>query len=412
MGNSKQKQVYISTLGMFDVHVNDQSILHYFGNSKKTLLLFKYFVAHIGEKVYTTKIMDAVFSQYQYQDPNNTLRGHIHRLRGILNKVNEECGAKLLKIEYLADHYIFSVDKSCSVDYAKLLNEIKKKPTIDRGGQRRAEEVKLLYRGDFMPGDDSEWVKPIRVELSKQFGKYITAYLKCYFDEGYDQELVEEVDAVFERLLFEEDVQVMYIQSLMKLGQSKQAMSHVEYLTSRYEAELMTKPSERILQAVRGIADRDSSASVSMDLFEIEKMVRKTEGSTERGAFVCDREFFLELFRLMIRQKARDERYFFIGVASIAASDFRDMPVAEMREAQDKVVNIIASSIRAQDAVSRITDTQVAFMFLDALEGTVENVGERIKERLTELETTSNLIITISYKAIIHENEYLREVTL
>ena len=95
-----------------------------FGNSKKTISLFKFFVAHIGQKLSTNRIMESVFSQYKYQDPSNTLRGHIHRLRAVLNKINEETGSKVLTIDYLADHYIFSIGPDCQVDYLEFLDEV------------------------------------------------------------------------------------------------------------------------------------------------------------------------------------------------------------------------------------------------------------------------------------------------
>ena len=412
MTSAKPKNISISTLGIFDIYLNDKSILHYFGNSKKTLLLFKYFVGNVDEKVYTNKIMESVFSQYKYQDPSNTLRGHIHRLRGILNKINEECGADLLHIEYLADHYIFVVDKSCSVDYLEFTEEVKKKPTIDKVGQKRAETIKQLYKGEFMPDDAaSEWTAPIRINFAKQFGKYINAYLACYYDAEKYQELVEEVDSILEKVLFEEDIQAMYIRALIKMNKNKQAMTHYEYLVQRYETENLAEPSDKIRSATKSLTEK-TSALESIDLFEVEKMVRKAEIGAQSGAFICNKDFFFELFRLMIRQKARDQRYFFVGIAGISASDFRDMSADEMHQMQTEVKNLIAGTVRAQDAVSRISNTQVGFMLFDALEGTVERIGLRMKEALAKLEKRHNLVVTITYKSIIHEKEYSGESTL
>ena len=412
MTSKEQKQLSIITLGTFDIQIDGESILYYFGNSKKTLQLFKFFVGNIGERVHSGKIMESVFYQYKYQDPNNTLRGHIHRLRGILNRINEECGSLLLQIDYLSDHYVFIVDDACSVDYVLLEEEISRKPSIDKLGQKRAEAVKELYKGEFMPDDKAtEWTAPVRLDLAKQFGKYINAYLTCYYDEKKYQELVEEVDKLLELIIYEEDIQAMYIRALMKLDKGQQAASHYQYLSQRYEADKFAEPSERIKNASRGIADRSEKIE-SIDLFEVEKIVRKAEINAQDGAFICDKDFFFELFRLMIRQKARDQRYFFIGIANISASDFRDMSVDEMHQMQTEVKDLIAHTIRAQDAVSRISNSQVGFMLFDALEGTVERIGMRMKEELAKLEKRYNLVVTITYKSIIHEKEYSGENTL
>lgn len=412
MDELKKMTISISTLGAFDIYLKDESVLHYFGNSKKTLHLFKYLVGHIGEKTSTNKIMDSVFSQYKYQDPSNTLRGHIHRLRGVLNKINEEAGDRVLNIEYLADNYIFTINSHCKVDYIEFVEEMKKKPAIDKVGQKKAEQIKLLYKGEFMPDDeDQEWTLPVRLDLAKQFSKYMFQYLSLLFEAEKYEEIVEEVDSILEKVIFEEDIQLLYIQALVKLGKSKQITDHYDYLVQRYEAEDSMELPDKIKNVVKGQGEK-REALTSLDLFELEKIVRRVENESKEGAFICDKEFFFELFRLMIRQKARDDRFVYVGLVNIATSDFRDMEPKEIREIQIIIKSLIANTIRAQDALSLISDTQVAFMLFDALEGTVERIRDRIVKELEELEKTHNLVVTINYKSIVHEKEYSREKTL
>lgn len=412
MEYNKSSVLSINTLGVFDIHSNGESLLAYFGNSKKTISLFKFFVANIGNKVSTNRIMESVFSQYNYQDPSNTLRGHIHRLRAILNKINDRAGSKILTIEYLADHYMFIISEDCHVDYIEFLEEVKKKPAIDKLGQKKAEYIKNLYDGDFMLDDESnEWAMPMRIDINKQFNKYMQAYLNLFYEAEKYEELVEEIDVLLEKLIFEEEIQELYLEALVKLNRNKQAQDHYEYLELRYKNEYGIEPSERLKEAVKRPLEANEP-SVSIDLFEMEKIVRKTEASEREGAFICDKEFFFELFRLVIRQKSRDDKSFIVGMVNVATSDFRDMDAEEMKEVQMKLKELMAKSIRSQDALSLISDTQVAFMLLDTLDGAVERIGKRIKEELANIEKEHNLVVTIKYKPISHAKEYYKETSI
>ncbi len=412
MDYGKSSGLFIHTLGVFDIYYNDKSLLNYFGNSKKTISLFKFFVGNIGHKVSTNRIMESVFSQYKYQDPNNTLRGHIHRLRAVLGKINDEAGFNGLNIEYLADHYMFTVSPDCQVDYLEFLEEVKKKPAIDKIGQKKAEYIKQLFGGEFMVDDESqEWAIPMRVDINKQFSKYMQAYLNLYFEAGKYEELVEEVDSLMERLIFEEDIQELYIKALVSLGRNKQALDHFDYLQQRYALEDGVEPSEKIRKAAKSLVG-DKDKAISFDLFELEKLVRKIEEESRDGAFVCGKEFFFELFRLIIRQKNRDERFFIIGLVNVATADFRDIEPDEMKEVQSELKRLISKSVRSQDVLSLISDTQVAFMLFDAMEGTVEKIGSRMKEELKAIEENFNLVVTINYKPISHAKTYHKESTI
>lgn len=412
MDHGKSSLVFIHTLGVFDIYHHEKSLLTYFGNSKKTISLFKFFVGHIGQKLSTNRIMESVFSQYKYQDPSNTLRGHIHRLRAVLNKINEETGSKVLTIDYLADHYIFSIGPDCQVDYLEFLDEVKKKPTIDKIGQKKAAYIKQLYGGEFMLDDEShDWALPIRLDLNKQFDKYMQAYLLLHFEAERYEDLVEEVDPIMEKLVFDEDIQELYIKSLIELNRNKQAMDHYEYLIQRYEAESGIEPSEKVKKAIKRLMG-EKDPSVSIDLFELEKIVRRAEADSHEGAFVCDKDFFFELFRLVIRQKSRDQRFFLVGLVSVATADFRDMDPQEMKDVQVELKKLISATIRSQDVLSLISDTQVAFILFDTLEGTVEKIGKRMKEGLSKIEKKYNLVVTINYKPISHAKEYSKESTI
>ncbi len=410
----RDQQVQIQTFGFFDIFIGDESAIRKFGSSKKTIALFKYFVAHIGDKLPSHKILEANFSEYNYQDPGNTLRGHIHRLRGVLNDFNKRTGIKTFSLDYIADYYVFSVGKNCRIDFLEFLDLCKDEPELKTAAdQKNLDRIKELYRGSFLQDSDNlDWVRPIRHEYRKKFSRHFISVLEKLVEEGRYQEALQEADAVMERLFFEEDFQALYFKLLIALGKNQEAMDHYEFLSERYHNEKGTSPTEKLTVFFKKIQEATDSES-SIDFFSIEKKLRQMEEGVRQSAFFCSKEFFLDLYRLETRRKKRnDKRVTSVGLITMATADYRDMSKSEVSTVQDKIIDLLSKNIREQDVMTVLNDTQVGFMLFDAMETTVINVDDRIKQQMDRICREHNLVMTITFKTITQGEEYSREITL
>ncbi|MDO5062865.1 MAG: BTAD domain-containing putative transcriptional regulator [Peptostreptococcaceae bacterium] len=414
MAKKQQSKIKIQTFGFFDLLIDDESAIQNFGSSKKTLALFKYFVAHTNDKLPTHKIMEANFSEYNYSDPGNTLRGHIHRLRAVLNALNKQVGFKAFSVDYVADYYIFTVSKNCSIDFIEFLSLIKEEPTTETiSGRERLERVKELYRGNFLQDSEGlEWVKPIRFDMRKKFSRYIDSILEDLYEQGEYNEALLEADSVMEKLFFEEDFQEIYLKVMIALEKTQEAIDHFDFMSQRFQSEKGILPSEKLSGLFKRIAEMTESIS-STDFFTIEKKLRQTEAGTNNGVFVSSKEFFMDLYRLEVRRKKRHgDRITSVGIVNIATADFRDMKREEIKTVQDELTELISKTIRAQDVMTILNDSQIAFMLFDALDTTVVDVDDRMKEDLNRIKEQYKLVITINYKTITAGNEFSGELTL
>lgn len=414
MAKKQQSKIKIQTFGFFDLLIDDESAIQNFGSSKKTLALFKYFVAHTNDKLPTHKIMEANFSEYNYSDPGNTLRGHIHRLRAVLNAINKQVGFKAFSVDYVADYYIFTVSKNCSIDFLEFLSLIKEEPTTETiSGRERLERVKELYRGNFLQDSEGlEWVKPIRFDMRKKFSRYIDSILEDLYEQGEYNEALLEADSVMEKLFFEEDFQEIYLKIMIALEKTQEAIDHFDFMSHRFQSEKGILPSEKLSGLFKRIAEMTESIS-STDFFTIEKKLRQTEAGTNNGVFVSSKEFFMDLYRLEVRRKKRHgDRITSVGIVNIATADFRDMKREEIKTVQDELTELISKTIRAQDVMTILNDSQIAFMLFDALDTTVVDVDERMKDELNRIKEQYKLVITINYKTITAGNEFSGELTL
>ncbi len=414
MGKKDQNLVKIQTFGFFDIFIGNESVIKSFGSSKKTLSLFKFFVTMVGEKLPTHKIMEASFSEYNYSDPGNTLRGHIHRLRTVLNNLNKKVGMKVFSIDYVADYYIFTTGKNCSIDFLDFLSIVKEEATLDtQEGRNRYEKLKAIYRGSFLEDSEAlEWTNLFRLDFHKRFSRYVNSILQGMYSAKEYNEILVEADSVMSRMFYEEDFQEIYLKALISLDKAQEAIDHFAYMTRRYQNEKGAPPSERLGILIKRLQEVTENTS-STDFFTIEKKVRQTETGSNNGVFISSKDFFMDLYRLEIRRKKRhDNRITSVGIVNIATADFRDMRREEIRQVQSRITDLISRTIRAQDVMTVLNDSQIAFMLFDALDTTVVDVDERMKPELDEIKKEYSLVITISYKTITAGNEFSKELTL
>ncbi len=405
-----EQQIRIQSFGYFDIYINGESVIQSFKNSKKTITLFKYFVAFIGEKLTAHRIMEANFGEYMYSDPSNTLRGHIHRLRGVLADFNQMLGYKAFSLDYVADYYVFSIAGEPSIDFLEFQERVKSEDFSDK---ENLKEIKAIYRGDFM--DDTEsigWSRMIRQDYRKRFLRYMTRVIYDLCEKGEYLEALAEADSVQDRLFFEEDFQEAYIKTLVALEKKQEVLDYYDFLKTRYQVEKVLSPPERITTMVKRL-DEMMEEVKSMDFFSIEKKLRQAEEISGDGVFFCSKEFFLDLYRLEARRKKRDpNRITSVGIVHFDAADYRDMSKEEMKEIQEKIAALISKTIREQDVLTILSDTQIAFMLFEAQPGTVVDVDERMKDEMNRIKSEHMLVIKISYKTITAGNEYSKELML
>ena len=117
--------VKISTLGDFDITVEDISIMDYIGNSQKLMKLFKYFLIHRDIKLLPETIIEDLWIDEDFINPINMIRTQISRLRNILD-IDEMEIETFFNIKYTAGYYVFTLSDACRVDFIEFENILEK----------------------------------------------------------------------------------------------------------------------------------------------------------------------------------------------------------------------------------------------------------------------------------------------
>ena len=97
--------------------------------------------------------------------------------------------------------------------------------------------------------------------------------------------------------------QLIYIEALIEIGNIKQAQSQYEYITSMLYKEMGVKPSTALRNLYQQIKCNDDK--ILLDLNSIQELMMDRNDSD--GAFFCEPDTFISVYKLECRRVARTE---------------------------------------------------------------------------------------------------------
>ena len=158
--------VKIYTLGRFVIKRGERTLSDVTSRSRKAWELFKYLIAHRDKTAHPEVVLETLWPEQHYADPNVAIRALVYRLRQILEK---ELAAPELAANITFGHgcYRWEQHYDCWLDIDRLESLCGQ---AQRAGGAKPEEAIAaykeavsLYLGDFLPDCAyQEWVLPAR----------------------------------------------------------------------------------------------------------------------------------------------------------------------------------------------------------------------------------------------------------
>ena len=155
----------VITLGNFDVVDNGDSLTEKYSSSLKLWELFKFLITYRDELILPEKIIDSIWPESDYQDPNRTLRALVFRLRKILSQYDDQDGKDI--IVHSHGCYKLCTNKFEYIDVVELEKLYKK--AIATTEESPAKAIGLYYsiidmykNGYLIQSHEYEWLIPAR----------------------------------------------------------------------------------------------------------------------------------------------------------------------------------------------------------------------------------------------------------
>lgn len=242
----------IITLGNFDLRIRNESLLDLKHNrSYKIMDLLKLFVTYKDKNLMADAITEKLWPDNELLDSRNALRTQIYRLRKMLAEMGimkDHDDDRYCQLNFLNGYYVFSLNGNCSLDTDLFEKYIQNGNTLKEEDSRQSmvwyQKALDLYKGEYLPDNMyTEWVIPARNRYHRLYFRALLQQLDLLKQENRSQEIIDICDEAFQIDPYEEAVQEYYLDSLIKLGQIRQAASHYKYITNKLNQELGVKPS-------------------------------------------------------------------------------------------------------------------------------------------------------------------------
>jgi len=217
--------IKISTLGRFEIMMDDKLLAFTGKVPKKPLELLRALIAFGPVNVPVNKITDALWPEADGDKANSSFRVALHALRGLLGSD---------KAVLSGEERVSLNPEHCYLDHAVFLKLVEDVVSLKSdSGKAKAKQMMMLaeratgiYKGNFMEGEDSyPYIAAMRERLRSGFVLIADAAGKTYEDKGQWQKAAN----LYEKGLEADELQEEFYRRLMRcfgeLGRYNEAAS-------------------------------------------------------------------------------------------------------------------------------------------------------------------------------------------
>lgn len=386
----------IYTLGNFDIKYNGKSILDMKGYPYKTFKLFKYFITNEGKKLLPENIIEDLWEDNEYNDPQGALRTQISRVRKMIDI--ERLNLKpFFTIQYLNGYYVFKLGKEATLDARKfetLINPIK--PPKDKLElENTLKEAICIYNGDYLQElNDEDWLISIRMRYDRLYLKALLAYLQILLSKKQYHDIISICEKAIEHKFYEEIIHIYFLEALIKIGQERYAANHYEFYTSKFYNDLGVPPSKKakeIYIRLQTMKENISEKIIDMDIIKTILREDKTE-----GPLVCDFSYFKFLYNFEIRNIERNkDKDIILSIITIDNSSHKILRIDDLKEAIKILKSIIYNTLRKGDVVTQWNDSQLMILLYNINIDNIDGTMKRIVDQFDKQKVKNDIILSI-----------------
>lgn len=371
-------QEQVLKIGMFggcsltygDVTLDDKNI-----RSKKIWAPLEYMIAFRSRDISREELIEIIDPQEKSENPNNTLKTLIHRIRHTLDELRMADGKDI--IIQSRGSYAWNPQISCVVDTEQfeILCQTGDRAEEDSEKLAAYEKALELYKGDFLPKSAMEsWAVQLNiyyhtmyintahkaVELYRAFDRYDRIVKTCQ-----DALKIDPYDEFFYREL---------IWALVEQKNPQAALDQYQKMSSLFYKEFGVTPSKELSKLYREIIK--STKKVETDLNIIKEDLWDRDST--RGAFFCEYEIFKDIYRLEVRSAARTGVSVYICLLSFFGKNAKAPSTKILNKYMDRLQDCICHSLRRGDVFSKYSISQYILMLPTVTYETGEMVLNRI----------------------------------
>ena len=375
-------ELYITTLGDFDIKSGDKSLLEESNRSYRIYKLLQYFLTFRNKKLLPETIIENLWKDSESFDPKNMLRAQIFRLRQMLKRIlpEDEDETDYLQINFSNGYYFLEVGNKVKID-----NDIFEK-LISEGDSHRIENTSIaleyynhaleLYKGLYLGKNSYEiWIVPIRNHYSRLYLKTLFNTIEIYKEKDEEEKIIQLCEKAIAVEPYEEQIHICLMDAMLKIGQIQNARDYYDYIISTLEKEMKNVNSSGMKNIYRKI----QSYYLEKGEVNIENIKNKLETEESSGPIICDSDNFKLLFNMQKRQRTIGEKRGYICLITLNKDDCSNEDI----KSWEKIMNeTLQSTLRKGDVYSFWNDTQILILLNEIRDSSIDVIEGRIRSNL------------------------------
>jgi len=383
----------IYTLGKFCIKRGNTVLSESSRRSKRMWEIFKFLLSHREKSFFPEVMLEKIWPESDYSDPNLVIRSQVFRLRQALRVAEDEPS--------LADNIIFHQGGYSWTDktpYNLDVNDLE--ASVSEAGLAVDEDpgqaIKLyrkaiaIYKGIYLPElSHSEWIEPLR-------SYYHNIYLDCLFDlvdllkaRREHSEIVKLCEQAASIDCFEEKIHIKLIEALLAQDQVNRARAYYNEVTTFFYREMGIKPSEQMKNLYRlVVAD---PGSFELDLTTIQEGLKSKDA--DNGAYYCDVEFFRYFYKLERARFERNGQSVLLGLFTLTTPNYSLPDKKNLKVVMENLQDVILQTLRKGDLVTRWNDAQMLVLLPGLKREQAEMVIGRIEKKFNKLYSLQGLVL-------------------
>lgn len=390
-------KLLINTLGEFDIKSNGQSILKQSSRTYKLYKLFEYFLTFRNKKLLPEAIIDNLLPDSDSDDPKNTLRTQIFRLRKVMKSMLPEDAdeSKYFIINFTNGYYCLKIGESVMIDVDEFESIIKQADLESEYNTEISVELYKkalkLYKGLYLSDNAYEvWLVPTRNYYQRLYLKTLYKLINLLNESNEREQIISLCEEALLIEPYEENIHINLMEAMLKQGHQKTALNHYEYSVSLLEKEMDSKPSSNFMGMLNKIQNYKSRS----DSVNIDSVSKELEDGSLFGAMQCNNESFKFLFNLQKRKSFRNDENDYLCIVNI--NQLKNKSSKELSE-------LFRNSLRKGDVFTFWNQNQVLIMLHSVRGDGVRKIENRIYNNLQEYTKLNRSDINMTFQPLVSE---------
>ena len=399
--------LYINTLGEFDIKADGQSMLKESSRTYRIYKLFEYFLTFRNKKLLPDTIIDNLLSESDSDDPKNMLRTQIFRLRKIIKLLLPEGvdSDEYINITFTNGYYCLEIGENTTIDideFEKLIHkgDAERNTNVNSAIEYYEEAIKV-YKGLYLSDNAYEvWLVPTRNYYQRLYLKTLYKLFELLKEKDESERIIALCEKALLNEPYEEDIHINLMEAMLKLGQSKAAMNHYEYAGNLLVKEMDAKPSTRFTDLFIKIQN-NSHRNSDIDISSIKMQLQEDAIS---GAMHCNFEYFKFLFNLQKRKSTRNNEYDYLCIINFNHRGYKNYDTKETNKISREWAVLLETTLRKGDVFTFWNDSQILIMLHDVKGDGISVIENRIIKNMKNYARVNENDINMIFQPLVSEN--------